>query len=612
MLARLTDGIDRQPASVLRELIANSFDADATTVAISTDAPRFSAIKVSDDGIGMGPEALANMVLHIGGSAKRTQRGPKIGITSKKDPLRSEKGRRLIGKIGIGLFSVAQLTRQFTVITKTAGTNYQLLAHVTLNRFDETAELAKIDPEGEHTFQAGEARIWAEKTPDRSGHGTAIHLTNLLPRVVHILQSRDVWAAIREEQEAGGRVTRLPPLYHIGQVDPDNPETLYQGPSLPWSKRVGERERFAHLVRAVADAWVRGNLYARLEHALDYYFQMIWVLGLSLPLEYVEQHPFSLTGKDIKHCYRLPDRRRGMQANSIKVGKQATIGEKLGLSPPEDVVPDFAVTIDGVQLARPIRFHGYPKTSQAFQDYVMFVGQATPDLSKIPESQRGGPLSFSGYFFWTPRVIPQEHNGLLVRINGASGTLFDPTFLKYQVGERRLGQLMAEVFCHTGLEGALNIDRESFNTAHPHYQILTNWVHYSLRLIRNTIKALQADARRKRQEEQKEAGAEALGGIVDELIRESTDCDPSDVPEVVLAADEAELEQAISEGKISYLREEIMSVANAGDKIPESWVTSHASAVTRFLEACGVLEDLDRAEQVRMVAGLLKLFAGSK
>src|SRR4051794_24535519 len=86
VLARVTDGIYRQPWSALREMIANAYDADATTVSISTDPPRFGTIKVSDDGIGMGPQALANMVRHIGGSAKRTQRGPKIGVTSRGDP----------------------------------------------------------------------------------------------------------------------------------------------------------------------------------------------------------------------------------------------------------------------------------------------------------------------------------------------------------------------------------------------------------------------------------------------------------------------------------------------------------------------------------------------
>ncbi|MEZ6088803.1 MAG: hypothetical protein R3C05_12415 [Pirellulaceae bacterium] len=40
ILARITDGIYRQPASALRELISNAYDADATHMTIKTDALR--------------------------------------------------------------------------------------------------------------------------------------------------------------------------------------------------------------------------------------------------------------------------------------------------------------------------------------------------------------------------------------------------------------------------------------------------------------------------------------------------------------------------------------------------------------------------------------------
>ena len=43
VLARITDGIYRQPGSALRELIANAYDADAENVYIQTDAlPRLA------------------------------------------------------------------------------------------------------------------------------------------------------------------------------------------------------------------------------------------------------------------------------------------------------------------------------------------------------------------------------------------------------------------------------------------------------------------------------------------------------------------------------------------------------------------------------------------
>src|SRR5713101_7014063 len=101
VIARITDGIYRQPASALRELISNAYDADATKVVIHTDPPRFSQITIRDDGNGMDIAALARLIHHIGGSAKRTTEGISFGLTSRRDSSVSPKGRRLIGKIGI-------------------------------------------------------------------------------------------------------------------------------------------------------------------------------------------------------------------------------------------------------------------------------------------------------------------------------------------------------------------------------------------------------------------------------------------------------------------------------------------------------------------------------
>ena len=123
VLARVTDGIYRQPGSAIRELVSNAYDADAKQVVIKTDRPRFHTLSVEDDGMGMTPAALAHLLHHIGGSAKRSPEGADLGIASTADPTRSPLGRRLIGKIGIGLFSVSQLTHRFQIITKTAGGN---------------------------------------------------------------------------------------------------------------------------------------------------------------------------------------------------------------------------------------------------------------------------------------------------------------------------------------------------------------------------------------------------------------------------------------------------------------------------------------------------------
>src|SRR5262249_1979704 len=162
--------------------------------------------------------------------------------------------------------------------------------------------------------------IWAEKTPDLKGHGTTIHLLALLPRVIHILQSRDVWAALDEAQTSGVRTNRLPPIFHIGRIDPDKPDQLLKQPQLPWREGAAETEKFNQLVTGMASAYRQGNLYARLEHALDNYFQMLWLVGLSLPLEYIDKHPTQLTGTDVPHWFRLPDKRGTTKPDAITLG----------------------------------------------------------------------------------------------------------------------------------------------------------------------------------------------------------------------------------------------------------------------------------------------------
>lgn len=137
VIARVTDGIYRQPSSALRELISNAWDADANTVTILTDAPRFARMYIRDDGEGMSYEALHWALFNIGDSAKRQPDGQILGVTDRDNPDLTKKGRLLIGKIGIGLFSVSQLARRFRIITKVAGNDYRLIVEIRMNAHSE-------------------------------------------------------------------------------------------------------------------------------------------------------------------------------------------------------------------------------------------------------------------------------------------------------------------------------------------------------------------------------------------------------------------------------------------------------------------------------------------
>ncbi|MCD8496857.1 MAG: ATP-binding protein [Alphaproteobacteria bacterium] len=220
VIARVTDGIYRQPASAIRELISNAYDADATRVVVKTDAPRFERISIEDNGHGMTPEALAHMLEHIGSSAKRSAEGGLLGVTNQKDPTLSPGGRKLIGKIGIGIFSVSQLTHSFQIITKVAGDDYRTVATVALKQYNDDAP-----SEETHEFEAGKVKIWREKAADKETQGTTIVLTNIRTQARNTLRSREIWSAIEQsdqqrdlgaEEDQGSRID--PPKFHMGMM----------------------------------------------------------------------------------------------------------------------------------------------------------------------------------------------------------------------------------------------------------------------------------------------------------------------------------------------------------------------------------------------------------
>ncbi|MFO1489183.1 MAG: ATP-binding protein [Verrucomicrobiota bacterium] len=260
VLARITDGIYRQPASALRELISNAYDADATEVIILTDAPRFAQISIRDNGLGLTPEVLEHLVKHIGGSVKRSDEGPALGVTSKTDSNRSPGGRQLIGKLGIGLFSVAQFTRHFLIITKTKGDSYRTIADITLGSVGGQQKLLPLKNGGPREIETGHARIWRERATEKDSHGTEIKLLDLLPRTRAELASYDLWAKIDFEKEDNEAEKTSPPTWHIGRMKPKQSELLESQSRLPWDEADQPEERFQNLLGRFGTRRLKLNL----------------------------------------------------------------------------------------------------------------------------------------------------------------------------------------------------------------------------------------------------------------------------------------------------------------------------------------------------------------
>src|SRR5712672_1606993 len=108
-LAHLSRGLYRSPASALRELVSNAWDANARVVRIDTGLPNFFQLSVEDDGDGFTKEQFRDVM--EGGIGNSEKRGAGVKAL--------EFNRPVIGRLGIGMLGIAQISLSFTVTSTT-------------------------------------------------------------------------------------------------------------------------------------------------------------------------------------------------------------------------------------------------------------------------------------------------------------------------------------------------------------------------------------------------------------------------------------------------------------------------------------------------------------
>jgi hypothetical protein len=227
-------------------------------------------------------------------------------------------------------------------------------------------------------------------------------------------------------------------------------------------------------------------------------------------------------------------------------------------------------------------------------------------LSKLQSEITGGrELAFEAYFCWAPKIVPKENNGVMIRVADASGTLFDASFLQYEVAEQtRLRQITGEIFVHKGLEGALNIDRESFNYSHPHYQFLAGWVHRALRQIANKHKELGKGASQHRKKKEVAASLKVVDNEVELAFEELGDAAP-DAPASVDFTDDddaREVSQARKKGRFVFSKPAVF-----GDKVPrgvDAVIEGKAKAIIQLLDGYGLLARMSYKRQQSLLRSI--------
>ena len=334
---------------------------------------------------------------------------------------------------------------------------------------------------------------------------------------------------------------------------------------------------------------------------------MVWQLSLAIPLPYVDKYLFDLAVKDSAKVYQLSNEPKGAAAQ-LDTSDNRPLRDYLKLVDPAESTSYFDVFFDDLKLLRPIRFTGLPTTSHALKTPLIFLGKCLETFSKVPRELSGGPLEFEAYLFWNAKIAPTEHQGSLIRIHGSSGTLFDPTFMRYQVSEQtRLRQITCEIFVRKGLDSALNIDRESFNNAHPHSVYITKWLHSALRQLATAQKRLAGDVRQQVRDETKEQLVSEIQQVAAELWAEESQ-DPGSIPPSVEISESGGKSKPGTADSYVFSRATVFNRPTTPRtpkaKGVESILEEKVKAIAQVLASFGLLDILPRKKQERLLQAI--------
>jgi hypothetical protein len=306
VLADISLGIYRTPANALKELMSNSWDADATSVVVTTGFPHFHAITCQDDGRGMNSEEFRQIMGLIGGSIKR-KAGREL----------TDKGRPIIGKIGIGILAVAQICKRFTVISSQEASDVKFEAQVDFTRLDseEAREISLGTPEAQEV-DIGNYDLFEDLPEDSETHYTKIILEDIEPGF-----RRRLLATTGPEAKLWG--------YDFEKGDP---RTL-----LDFVRWVSKRS-----IRHVSD-----------------YNRLVWELGVICPVPYLKEGP-------VKSENVIPDIRQALADHNFTVKIDGLELRKPILFPTSREIArrraDYEVwdvAFDDVVAGRRLAFSGY-------------------------------------------------------------------------------------------------------------------------------------------------------------------------------------------------------------------------------------------------------------
>jgi histidine kinase/DNA gyrase B/HSP90-like ATPase len=452
ILLHIGAGIYQSVAGALKELVSNSYDADATEVVISTDYPNFSEIKVVDNGDGMTATRLIQAMATVGSSLK---------VTLDRKRRTPEYKRPIIGKLGIGLMALSQVCELATIESQAAGSKTKFKATLDFSEFKKRA----LTQEGNIKLQMIQERFGGLKQMKKllqdpqTDIGTKEEINTLLGVLEEARKKRPATMSKEADVEHLGYCLLYPDLPAIegeqgttitltnidsavkellrdaGRTSETLP-THYIEKGYTWPQYRDELNKLSWL--EVCQALRQGS--SKTTYALlPTYQQFLWELALMTPVQYFPNGPISLAKNVLKR------KKKELQNYN------------------------FSLIVDNRSLLKPIllpsgAFAG-KKGLEELYDY--FIESLTFD--EIVDNQR---LKYHGYIFWQRKQAqPSSLRGIEIYIRNVGIGLYDRTLMNFSAVNitSRAGQMSGEIYVEEGLERALNVDRNSFRVTDEHY-----------------------------------------------------------------------------------------------------------------------------------------------
>lgn len=430
VFGHISQGLYRTPAGAIKELVSNAFDAYATSVKIHTGFPRFETFSCEDNGKGLSRDEFDRLMEQgIGTSIKRYSDEQETEVQQ----------RRVIGRLGIGLLSLAQICTEFDLYSHCEEDKNAFVVTLRFPAYTKQ-EIDRIKARNsKDIIEGGKYRI-KEIEFDQAKKGVRIFT----------------------------RFLREPFRKRMSNLNRFGNYVLHKLKE-PYSS-------FENFLEAIYKA---KDIFRSLTLASDY-DQLLFGLALIPPLTYfdsdsnvmlsipfideynerLKRNDFQLfvDNLNLRRPLKLPSDQKGRSAKDCKIAKSVLKNLTLidGSHEEKIQVEKFEISV--------------ASTSERFSAYHI-------DYSSKKVS--GQPLTFWGYLFQqTGRVYPRDIQGVIVRIRDVAIGSYDNSLMIYPYGEGpRYSMVSGEFMVELGFEDALNIDRDSFNALDPHYLRMQAYLH---------------------------------------------------------------------------------------------------------------------------------------